>query len=69
MKLRDRRNSNPHKPALVAMWMWGEVYSRQGGGSMDFWDSRSESDKNLCRELVQRLANAPDEARSVTEGK
>jgi hypothetical protein len=61
MKERDRRNLNPHKSAIVAMWHWGEVYSRQGGGSMDFWDKLSKREKDFCRDLVKRLEKAPVE--------
>jgi hypothetical protein len=28
-----KRNLNPHKAAIAAMWLWGEEYSKQGGGS------------------------------------
>ena len=58
---RNRRNLNPHKPALIAMWIWGRKYAAQGGGSMDFWDEYSEGDKRLCRECVERLNKAPEE--------
>ncbi len=55
------RNLNPHKSAKAAMWLFGQRYAAQGGGSMDFWDSLSESDKNLCRNLVADIAAAPVE--------
>lgn len=48
----QKRNLNPHKSARAAMWLYGEEYAAQGGGSMDFWDYLSESKKNLCRKLV-----------------
>lgn len=55
------RNLNPHKPARAAMYVYGKRYSRQGGGSMEFWDGLSESDKNVCRRLVADIENAPEE--------
>jgi len=49
----ETRNLNPHSEARLAMLVWGEQYSKQNGGCMDFWDNLSESDKNLCREWVK----------------
>ena len=61
--MRDqRRNLNPHKPARIAMVLWDFDYAyTQSGGSMDFWDKLSDAKKNICREIVQELAQAPDE--------
>lgn len=61
MKESDRRMLNPHKPALLAMWMWGREYAAQKGGSMDFWDALPEHQKETCRECVKRLDKAPPE--------
>lgn len=61
-KERARRNLNPHKPAVIAMSMWGHEYSQQGGGSMDFWDKLTESRKQICREVLERLEKAPKES-------
>lgn len=58
---RHIRNQNPHKAAVAAMFLYGSEYSRQGGGSMDFWDSLSDSRKNLCREMVSKIENARKE--------
>ena len=58
----QRRNLNPHKPARVAMYLYGEAYSRQKGGSMDFWDSLPESSKRLCRQLVAEIEASPAES-------
>lgn len=55
------RNLNPHKPAVAAMAIWGKRYSEQGGGSMDFWDKLSESDKQIARDLVERIEKAQAE--------
>lgn len=62
MKESARRNLDPHKPAVVAMSMWGE-YARQGAGSMDFWDRLDESCKQICREIVERIEKAPAETK------
>jgi hypothetical protein len=58
---RDKRNLNPHKAAVAAMYLWGAAYSRQNGGSMDFWDSLRESDKETCRSLVKAIEKARKE--------
>lgn len=60
-KDRAQRNLNPHKPAVAAMWLWGKRYSGQGGGSMDFWDSLTPSEKRLCRDMVKRINEARSE--------
>lgn len=60
------RNLNPHKPAKAAMYLWGERYSKQGGGSMDFWDALSESERRLARDLVADIEKArPEHVRRV----
>lgn len=46
------RNLNPTIQARVAMIVYGERYSKQDGGSMDFWDSLSETDKKRCQHIV-----------------
>jgi hypothetical protein len=55
------RNLNPHKAAVAAMYIYGGDYSRQGGGSMDFWDALPEYRKNVCRELVKDVLKAAKE--------
>jgi hypothetical protein len=55
------RNLFPHKPACAAMYLFGKRYSQQNGGSMDFWDGLSESDKRLCRDLVNAIEKAAAE--------
>ena len=62
---RARRNLNPHKPAVAAMYLWGSRYAAQGGGSMDFWDTLRDSQRDLCRRLVARIEEAPAEASHV----
>ncbi len=58
---RNLRNLNPHKAARVAMCLWGNRYAAQGGGSMDFWDKLTESEKKLCREILEQIEKAPEE--------
>ena len=57
----QKRNLNPHKQARAAMYLFGKRYAAQRGGSMDFWDSLSDSDKRLCRKLVEDIEKSPDE--------
>jgi len=62
MKPEDRRNLNPHAEAVAAMSLFSHRYAHeQRGGSMDFWDSLSESEKARCRDLVVRIAASPRE--------
>ena len=58
---RAKRNLNPHRSAVAAMWLWGKEYSKQGGGSMDFWDSLSDFRKYVARNLVRDIPKARDE--------
>ena len=56
-----KRNLHPHKAAMAAMWHWGQRYSQQRGGSMDFWDSLSDFERDLCRRMVREIENCPEE--------
>ena len=58
---RARRNLNPHKSAVAAMWLYGHQYSQQGGGSMDFWKSLPPSQQDVCRMLVVAVEKARKE--------
>ena len=49
------RNLHPTPAARVAMIIWGAEYSKQGGGSMDFWDKLSEERKYRCKLVVEAL--------------
>lgn len=62
-RARDRRNLNPTAPARVAMAMWGKRYSEQRGGSMDFWDTLTEGEQRTCREVAEKVREAPMEER------
>lgn len=61
----ESRNLHPHKAAVAAMWLYGSAYSRQCGGSMDFWDALPNSSKRLCRDLVKEIEKARPEARNA----
>ena len=50
-----QRNINPTPEARLAMIMWGEEYSRQHGGSMDFWDKLSAERKRRCEIAVEAM--------------
>lgn len=56
-----KRDLNPHKAARVAMWLWGPRYARSGLGSMGYWDSLSDSEKDTCRLAVSDIERAPSE--------
>ena len=56
-----QRDLNPHKPARFAMWLWGERYARQGLGSMGFWDSLTDQERNIARLAVSQIEAAPAE--------
>lgn len=55
MSDRTKRNLNPTPAARVAMIIWGDEYSRQSGGSMDFWGSLDAGRKRCCELVVQEL--------------
>lgn len=56
---RAQRNLNPHAEARLAMALWGHEYAhKQRGGSMDFWDSRTASQKRLCVDIVDGILAA-----------
>ncbi len=57
----QRRNLNPHKPARIAMLVWGERYSKQGGGSMDFWDRLTPTEQQSCRLWLEEIEQARPE--------
>ena len=55
------RNLDPHRPAKCAMWLYGHEYSKQGGGSMDFWDKLTKSQKETCRRMAEDIATTRPE--------
>ena len=54
-------NLNPHAEALLYSWIFGEEYSKQGGGVMDFWDKASEKRKEVMKSNLDRLFNTKRE--------
>ena len=59
---RARRNLHPHAEARLAMSLWSERYAfQQSGGSMDFWDSLTERQQRLCRDIVDGVLKAAKE--------
>lgn len=52
------RNLNPTPEAVVAMSLWGKAYSEQRGGSMQFWEKLSDSNKRVAREIAQKVCEA-----------
>jgi hypothetical protein len=44
------------------MSLWSERYAfQQRGGSMDFWDSLTERQQRLCRDIVDDVLKAAKE--------
>lgn len=64
-KQQIKRDLNPHKAAVVAMALFNREYAKQGGGSMQFYDSLSDDQKKTCREIVTKIESAPDEPNGV----
>lgn len=56
-----RRDLNPHKAAVAAMWLFGERYAKLGLGSMGFWDRLTPDEKRLCQRMVQEIEKAAPE--------
>lgn len=52
---RERRNINPHAEAIMATCLWGDEYSRQRLGCMDWWDTLDDRRKRRVREILNRL--------------
>jgi hypothetical protein len=61
---RAQRNLNPHAEARLAMALWSHEYAfEQRGGSMDFWDSRTPHQKQICVEIVDELVRLAEAGR------
>lgn len=58
---KEKRNLDPHRSARCAMWLYGKRYSSQGGGSMDFWDRLSKSEKETCRRMAEQIVTTRPE--------
>jgi hypothetical protein len=52
---RDERNQHPHAEARIAMIVWGDEYSKQNGGCMDFWDGLNTGRKEQCVDILERI--------------
>jgi len=59
----NARNLNPHAEAVAAMHLWGYEYGHQFLGCMDWWDGLSDDRKTIVREMLDRCATLPREAR------
>lgn len=55
----QEHNFNPHKEAVIAMWLFGRVYSEKGLGSMDFYNQLTDSEKRLCKRMLDNIEEAP----------
>lgn len=56
------RNQNPHRPAIVAAWIYGDrVAGLNVSGVMDLWALLGDAERNVCRDLVERIGSAPIE--------
>lgn len=52
------RNFDPNfitKEVVAARWLFGDAYSRQCGGQVDFWEKLDAQRKVLCRQLVDEI--------------
>lgn len=58
MNTNQQRNLDPSAEAIAAMYLYGNEYASQGGGSMDFWDVLHPSKKRICTELVNKIKSA-----------
>lgn len=56
--IQAQRDLNPHAEARAAMWLFSKNYAASGYGSMRFYDLLAESDKGLCRQMVDDIAKA-----------
>ncbi len=56
---RVHRNLNPFAEARLAMILWGDEYSNQRGGVMDFWDGLTAQRKKYVADLLNQILEAP----------
>jgi hypothetical protein len=59
------RNLNPHKFAVAAMWLFGAEYSKQGGGSMDFWDRLPGNKKDTIFMMIMQIEQAQSSSEEI----
>jgi len=55
------RNLDPHASARAAMWLFGERYAAQRGGSLDFWDTLGAPEKRMARDCAKEIREARPE--------
>jgi hypothetical protein len=53
-----KRNLEPTAPARIAMTLWCHRYAAQNGGSMDFWDTLRDVEKDQCRRIAEEVRAA-----------
>lgn len=58
-----KRNLKPTAEAKMAMYIWGKEYSGSTLGSMDFWDSLSDGQRNIATTAVKEIIEAKKGAR------
>lgn len=66
MEKDQTRNLHPHQEAYLAMCIWGQAYSEQRGGCMDFWDKVDEHAKDFIRDILKRVRELPTESDART---
>lgn len=54
-----QRDLNPHKAATFAMWHWHSRYAAQRLGSMGFWDSLTDREREFAQRAVMAIEAAP----------
>ena len=55
------RNLNPSAEALLYSWIFGDEYSKQRGGVMDFWDKATKWQKENIKTSLNKLLNTKRE--------
>ena len=55
---RAKRNINPTKGAVAAMFIYHDEYAARGVGSMDFWDGLTLHEKAVCEDCVGKIEAA-----------
>ena len=64
-RITARQNANPTPEATFAMFMWPRDYAAQNGGSMEYFDSLSQSQKDYCRRAVDGILQAAERHRQA----
>lgn len=56
--MNSNSNMNPHKPAIVAILIYGELFPPRIDEAMDLWDTLSEEPQAYCRAAVKSISQA-----------